>query len=532
MASQLPPMTYSGSSLSNAAKFRLVVTICVTVWVILAPAATAQSKAVAEIRGRVEDAQGNAVAGATVHLQGSSAEQATQTDIKGAYTFMPSPGDGYTLRAAKAGMGEATFGPLNLRADEIKNVDLKLKPATTAEFYDEPQFTVSGMSDVAAPGGHGSDTVLRTSEAFAKDVVSLNKESGRTASAAEEKSLREAADRDTSNFEANRRSGKLLAGSGRAGDAVPYLERAAKLKPDDYSNSFDLARAYAEAGQYQRARDLSRDLLNRHDTAELHHLLGDVQEKLGDPVAGVREYQRAAEMDASENNLFDWGAELLIHRALQPAIEVYKKGSRLHPQSSRMLIGLGAAWYAAGSFDQAVESLCRAVDVKPEDPRPYLFLGKLQSASATHSEAITERLARFVQLQPANALANYYYAVSLRAGLKGQPDRDQKVEFLLKQSLRLDPKFAPAHLHLGILYADRKDLRAAIAEYMRALEIDPQMEDGHFRLAQAYRLVGDQVNAQQELRTFNEISKQHAEQVDRDRRDLGRFVYTLRSPAQ
>jgi tetratricopeptide (TPR) repeat protein len=531
MASQ-PAMTYFGPFPSTASKFRLAVVLSATVWAMLATFGMAQTKASATVRGKVEDVQGRAVAGATVHLQRGSEDQATQTDTKGAYSFTVSPGDGYTIRATKAGIGEAAFGPLSLKAEEVKNVDLKLKPATAAEFYDEPQFTVSGVSDVASPGGHGSDTVLRSSESFAKDVASLNKEGGRTYSAAEQRSLLELANREPSNFEANHRAGKLLVASGRPADALAYLERAAKLKADDYANNFELARAYADAGQYQRAQGLCRDLLGRHDTAEVHHLLADVEEKVGDPLAAVREYQRAAEMDPSENYLFDWGTELLVHRALQPAIDVYKKGTRLFPESSRMLIGLGVSSYAVGSFEQAVESLCRAADLKPGDPQPYLFLGKMQAARQTHSDAVRQRLARFAQLQPANPLAIYYYAVSLRDGSTGQADREGKVESLLHQALRLDPKLAAAHLQVGILYADRKEIATAIAEYKSALDIDPQFEEAHFRLAQAYRLAGDQASAQQELQTFNQLSKQHAEQVDRERRELGRFVYTLRSRAQ
>ena len=40
--------------------------------------------------------------------------------------------------------------------------------------------------------------------------------------------------------------------------------------------------------------------------ADLHHLLGDVDEKLGDSLEAVRHYQRAAELDPSEPHLFDW----------------------------------------------------------------------------------------------------------------------------------------------------------------------------------------------------------------------------------
>ena len=41
------------------------------------------------------------------------------------------------------------------------------------EFFDEPQFTVAGVTDPTNLGGHGSNTVLRTKETLAKDVASL-----------------------------------------------------------------------------------------------------------------------------------------------------------------------------------------------------------------------------------------------------------------------------------------------------------------------------------------------------------------------
>src|SRR5580704_12771287 len=44
------------------------------------------------------------------------------------------------------------------------------------------------------------------------------------------------------------------------------------------------------------------------------------------PVEAARAYQRAAELDPSESNLFDWGTELLTHRAADQAVEVFSKG--------------------------------------------------------------------------------------------------------------------------------------------------------------------------------------------------------------
>ena len=81
--------------------------------------------------------------------------------------------------------------------------------------------------------------------------------------------------------------------------------------------------ANAKAGNFERARSGAESLLASRDTAELHHLLGDVQERTGHPLEAVRQYQKAAEMDPNEAYLFDWGSELLLHHAPEPAIDVF-----------------------------------------------------------------------------------------------------------------------------------------------------------------------------------------------------------------
>jgi tetratricopeptide (TPR) repeat protein len=336
------------------------------------------------------------------------------------------------------------------------------------EFYDEPKFTVAGVTEAANPGGHGSDTVLRNTETLTRETVLLKRESPATSqpasfSAATERSLREAVEHDPGN-------------------------------------------------------------------AGLHHSLADVEDKLGNPLGAVREYQRAAELDPNEPNLFDWGADLLLHRALEPATEVFAKGNRLFPRSVRILVGLGVSWYARGSYDQAAQRLCEASDLNPDDPNPYLFLGKMLIADAAQSEGSVERLARFARLQPDNALANYYYALGLwkqRTGLEEVSDLAQ-VESLLQKAVRLDPKLGVGYLQLGILYSDRQDFPKAISAYQEAITADPQLAEAHYRLAQVYMRTGEKLKAQQELQLYDQISKKKEEEVERERREIQQFVYTLR----
>jgi Flp pilus assembly protein TadD len=97
---------------------------------------------------------------------------------------------------------------------------------------------------------------------------------------------------------------------------VPFLQQAQQVNPSSYDNGYDLSLAYVMTGRPADARALVQDLLKRKNTAELHNLLGEIEEKDGKFVAAANEFETAAHMDPSESNLFDWGSELLLHAIL------------------------------------------------------------------------------------------------------------------------------------------------------------------------------------------------------------------------
>ncbi len=498
------------------------------------------------IYGVVRDAHGQPVAAASVHMQDQGTNQivTVETDSNGAYRCTTLHEGIYALRTEKAGIGDAAVGPVEVKAGHPSEVNFKItapaaqttQSSTTnaPEFFDEPQFTVAGVTDATNHGGHGSDTVYRASQSLVRDVASSHRRAETPAlpSAKDETALREAANRAPQSFEANQQLGLFLARAGHTKEAVGYLERSHQIRPDDYESGYALAQAYADGGDSERAATLARSLLAKRDSAEVHHLLGDLEEQQKNPVEAVREYQRAAELDPSEPSYFDWGTELLTHRALQPAIEVFSKGNRLFPQSARMLVGLGVAWYATGSSELATKSLCDASDLNPADPGPYLVLGKMQTANPAATPALLARMERFARLQPENALANYYYAVALWKHQKssGASEDASQVKALLEKAVELDPKLARGYLQLGILSEERSDLAQAISAYQTAIAADSQLEEAHYRLAQVYRRAGEKRKADEEIKVYDQVSKKAAQQIEEQGREIPQFVYTLRDP--
>ena len=422
--------------------------------------------------------------------------------------------------------------------------------ATQPEFFDEPHFTVAGVTDTTTMGGHGSSPIIiRNAESLVKATASLTEKSGTKPPSASdvarmEASLRETVARQPNSFEANAQLGKWLVDEERPGEGITFLEHASGINPNDFENLYELGLAHFKMANYAYAKaeidlllniaagDNRKDNGNDKQKAEAHRLLGEVDEKLGDSLPAVQEFQRAAELNPSEPNFFDWGSELLLHRAAEPAIEIFSKGNHLFPHSVRMLTALGAAWYVLGSPEKAAQRLSEASDLDPQDPNPYLFMGKIQATEALPADAITQRLGRFAKLQPENALANYYYAVSLwKARSTAADDRAlPQIESLLMKSVRIDPRLGAAYLQLGLVYAEEKETAKAISAYQGAVKANPEMEEAHYRLAQAYRQAGNMTEANSELQLYETILKKHTDEAANERRQTQQFVYQLQQP--
>jgi tetratricopeptide (TPR) repeat protein len=333
------------------------------------------------------------------------------------------------------------------------------------------------------------------------------------------------------NYDANHDLGEFYIRAEKVAEAVPYLEQAQKIEPSSYDNGYDLSLAYTLTGHLASARRQIHELLKTKDTAELHNLLGEVEEKDGKFIAAANEYQLAAQMEPSESNLFDWGCELLLHRTLGPAIEVFQHAVARYPDSPRLAIGLGIALYSRGAYDEAVKALLRAADLSPSDPRAYLFLSKAYDSSPKQADEVIQHFRRFSKLEPHNALALYYYAMSLWKGKRAEdPDfNPQKIESLLERAIELDPKLAEARFQLGNLYSDQKDYAHAVPLYERALELDASLEDAHYRLGQAYVHVGKRDQAQEQFKIYQRMRAQHLAELDKQRSEIRQFVFSTKT---
>jgi tetratricopeptide (TPR) repeat protein len=322
--------------------------------------------------------------------------------------------------------------------------------------------------------------------------------------------------------------GLMFASSGAYSPAISHFEETLQLEPTSRSAVYNLALAYKGAGNAQAAIKLLEHTVEEQPNAELCDLLASLEEEAGLYVQAVRHYRRAVELDSTkEQYYFDLGAEYLLHLTFDAAVEAFRVGSQKFPASARLYVGRGLAQFALRQYADAAGAFLAALEADPSSPDVFLAWNDLpQFIVAAEWGKIRPRLQRLAERYPENFQVAFCYGVALlhQAMNSDQAEDVDLAQSLLEKAVRLNPRLASAHLELGNLYAQRKQNSTAIASFRQALLLDPNSEMAHYKLAQIYRDLNELPLAEQELRVYQNLSRNHRDQTAQTRSTIRQFV--------
>lgn len=265
--------------------------------------------------------------------------------------------------------------------------------------------------------------------------------------------------------------GAALLDRGDNGDykeAAEILRKAILLKPDSFKAHYNLGRTLEKLGNLEEAlKEYKETVKLNPNFAKAHYDLGHVQRTLGNHPGAIAEFREAIRLDESKfwyHN--DLGNELVDAGHLDEAIAAYEKANKLEEQDPDIKYNLGTALMKARAFEEAKVYLKRAIEIKPEFAQPHFHLG----------------LVYLEQSLPAFALREFELA--RQYGLEG-----------------------PFHsLATGAAYAMQRDMDSAIIHYQAALKSNPDLFEGHYNLALAYREKGKIPQAIKELQIAKQIN--------------------------
>lgn len=246
-------------------------------------------------------------------------------------------------------------------------------------------------------------------------------------------------------------------------------------------------------GDFAAAAAALEKLLSVDGQPATRQLLGLAYEGVGQCAAAAEQFATASPTEA---DLFAESIALLLEGDVARAEAVARRGSQLDASPASLnRLSLGAVLFQLGEVGKALSLFLDAARARASDRAAFEFIAiaarSADPASLTRSAAV---LGSLTQQQPENASAHYALASVLSA--EGVPTAALEAE--LKRAVALDPQFADAHFRLAAIYAEREDLAAAINDYTAAVTCNPRLVEAHYRLSQLYGRVGNMQRAKEE----------------------------------
>jgi tetratricopeptide (TPR) repeat protein len=226
--------------------------------------------------------------------------------------------------------------------------------------------------------------------------------------------------------------------------------------------------------------------------AQVWRGIGDVQLDLFDRDAAFRAYNEALRIQPQ-----DARTHLALGRFYQekgepePAIDHLLAAIHSDPRLRAAYPVLGRAYQQKGELGPAANLLKQAVDADPSDQESRYALGRVLIAMGQTDEG-REQLEKYdnIRQQIASAEGRYQTAQS-----RIDEGKFSEAETLLRETVRLAPKYGPALHSLGQILLDRGSPENAVTFLERAAEVTPLNADTWFDLATAYFKSGKRVEA-------------------------------------
>ena len=492
---------------------------------VLAPSGSAQQQA-GHLSGTVRDTAKRPLSGVPVKLV-NSADQAhtysTISDASGKFRFDALPLGAYAVTAELSGYTVADSKPVRIDSASLSVVtDVVVSPSADASAAGQavtspaaspgpPSFQTSGIRGLIDPGGYSAST-----DGLAANLVrgmAAVQQPGKEPTGDEpieqpcslEPELRRAVATRPDDAAAARRLGEFYLVHGDTGQAIPLLRQALKLQSGDHDTAHEPAGTVLMKGQVVDERSLLAGRMQEHRKAAEIELLARAEQGSARYTEAAQEYRIAQELDPEEENVFGLGYNLLLEGSAAESAEVFREGAASYPRSVTLQIGAGVADSLLGQISEGLRHFLAAADIDPADPRPYRFIAEEFGDAGNQHARVEEIAARHLQRDPANAEANYLYALLLSR--KAESDTAQ-VEALLRRAIQLDSKLSEAHLLLADTLVRRGSYASAIPEYKVAIHLQPALREAHYRLSLAYRHTGENLLASREMRSFLTLKQQ------------------------
>ena len=325
-----------------------------------------------------------------------------------------------------------------------------------------------------------------------------------------------------------------------ADEAMPILEKAMLVFPDDPRSYFYSGNLEADTGNVEKAvkhyektiQIIEADAsylqmeLPLGTFNDVYLKLGELYHQQGDIEAAVVYFKRALVLDpALADRFIAQGQRAFDEGDYQAAIEPLNTHLLLFPEDVGAAYLVGQSYEANGDTDAALTFYERTLALDSQRPDVLFKMVHIYQEREAHQQVV-DTLQRIIEIAPDTTEAHYLLALSYLA--LTQPDAALSA-FLT--TVQLNPDDVAAHYHAAILLEQKGEIDNAIEHYEKTIALDttllednigrkwqspmPNIEateaEPFFRLGAIYRARNDEDNIIRVYQPALEIEPTHPE---------------------
>ncbi len=304
-------------------------------------------------------------------------------------------------------------------------------------------------------------------------------------------------------------------------EAAQAFEQSLKLDPRIANGVLMLGLCDAELGRWHQARPILESAFRHPPNPEIGRTVGI---KLMETYSFLDQNSKALETSEELLGRYPNDAEILYrasHLYGDRALETMNRLVQVAPQSPWKLMAFAEALEGQKHYDLAIIQYRKVIAADPTMPGVHYRLGRALLLNKADNEAARDEAMREFQealvRDPRNAGAEYEIGEVYRR--RGDPGLAAG-HFL--RATQLDPQLEDAQIAVARVLISSDKPKDAVSHLRAAINVNPGNEVSHFYLAKAYKSLGDLAASQHEMTLYQ---KCHARSL------LGATAGESQSPA-